>query len=558
MLFLSVPLFGRRLAGFFFAAFFLATSPIAFAQTKAEPGRTGNLVSVEWLKRNLARKDLVLLDASAPPAYMKGHIPGAISASILAHGVQEMSPERMEARYRGYGIKDDSLIVVYEQGDAMSDFQPMWSHHLFYDLYYHGFPPNRLLLLDGGLEKWKAEGGEVTATPTAKPEAGNFRVTQTREAVRVRLPDVLVASGDPKKATLIEALEPDNHFGEKGFFDRTGHIPNSVMLPARDFFNADRTFKSPEELRRMFDYLGVKPGQTVYSHCGGGVAAAVPFFALKFILEHEDVRLFRESQVGWLQDDRGLPFWTYSAPQMMRDTTWAKTWGGAMMRMYRNSAIDFIDARPVEDFKFRHARFALNVPAATVRPHLHDPAKLASLFGEAGVNVNNEALVMAGSGITPDAALVYVALEAAGQKRVSVLPEGLELAATKGLAVNDAAKASAAPPVVKRAYQASPRGATIIRNAGETRGLYPKVFVVSDTKPLGKTPPGKVVQLPYTEMLRPDGTPKAAKDLWKLMSDAGIPRYAELVTVGEDAGAAAVNYLVLKLMGFPDVKVWVP
>jgi thiosulfate/3-mercaptopyruvate sulfurtransferase len=536
------------------AMYFLSLPAAGSVSAKPEPGRKGNLVSTDWLKRNLARKDVVLLDASAPPIYAKGHIPGAISASILSHGVQEMSPEKMEARYRGYGIRHDSTLVIYEQADAM------WAHHLFYDLYYHGFPADRLLLLDGGLEKWKADGGEVTVTATAKPEPGDFRISQTREAARVRLPEVLLASGDPAKATLIEALEPDTHFGEKGYFDRNGHIPNSVMLPSKDFFNADGTFKSPEELRRMFDYLGVKSGQTVYSHCGGGVAAAVPFFALKFILGHDDVRLYRESQVGWLQDDRGLPFWTYDAPQLLRDTTWAKTWGGAIMRMYRNAPIDFIDARPAEDFKFRHARFALNLPAATLRPHLHDAAKLAVLFGEAGVNVNHEALVMAGNGLTPDAALVFLALEAAGQKRVSLLAEGLEPAATKGLAVVDSTKPAATPVLVapKRAYPSSPRAGTIIRNASETRGLYPKVFVASDAKPVAKTLPGKVVQVPYTELLRPDGTPKAAKDLWKALSDAGVPRYAELVTVADDAGAAAVNYLVLKLMGYPDVKVLVP
>ncbi|MDX2220873.1 MAG: rhodanese-like domain-containing protein [Burkholderiales bacterium] len=534
----------------------LSLPALGSAPARTEPGRTGNLVSVDWLKRNLARKDLILLDASAPPLYAKGRIPGAVSASILSHGVQEMSPEKMEARYRGYGIRNDSTVVIYEGGDAM------WAHHLFYDLYYHGFAPERLLILDGGLEKWKADGGGVTTTPSQAPQPGDFRVAALRESARVRLPEVLLASGDTKKATLVEALGPEWHFGDKGYFDRMGHIPNSVMLPSDDFFNADRTFKSPEELRRMFAYVGVKPGQSVYTHCGGGVAAAVPFFALKFILGEQDVRLFRESQVGWLQDDRSLPFWTYSAPQLLRDTTWARTWGGAMMRMYRNSAIDFIDARPAEEFKFRHARFALSVPAATVRPHLHDPAKLASLFAEAGVNANHEAMVMAGSGITPDAALVYLALEAAGQARVSVLPEGLEQAATKGLAVNDSTKATpAAAPASsapKRAYQASPRKDVVIRDPAGTRGLYPKVFIVSDAKPLAKTLPGKVVQVPYTELLRPDGTPKAAKDLWQVLSKAGVPRYAELVTVAEDAGAAALNYLVLKLMGFPDVNVLVP
>ena len=39
-----------------------------------------------------------------------------------------------------------------------------------------------------------------------------------------------------------------------------------------------------------------------------------------------------------------------------------------------------------------------------------------------------------------------------------------------------------------------------------------------------------------------------------LLSKAGVPRYAELVSVSDDPGEAAANYYLLKLMGFPDVK----
>ena len=61
---------------------------------------------------------------------------------------------------------------------------------------------------------------------------------------RVRLPEFLTASGDPANHALIEALEPDYHFGEKKFFDRAGHVPHGIMLPTGDFYNPDKTFKS--------------------------------------------------------------------------------------------------------------------------------------------------------------------------------------------------------------------------------------------------------------------------------------------------------------------------
>ena len=52
-----------------------------------------------------------------------------------------------------------------------------------------------------------------------------------------------------------------------------------------------------------------------------------------------------------------------------------------------------------------------------------------------------------------------------------------------------------------------------------------------------------------------DGTPKAAKDIWNVLSKAGVARYAELVCFSDDPGEAAVNYFILKLMGYTDVKV---
>ena len=62
------------------------------------------------------------------------------------------------------------------------------------------------------------------------------------------------------------------------------------------------------------------------------------------------------------------------------------------------------------------------------------------------------------------------------------------------------------------------------------------------------------MHVPYTELLKPDGTPKAAKDIWAVLAKAGVPRYAALVTYADDPGEAAANYYLLKLMGFPDVR----
>jgi 3-mercaptopyruvate sulfurtransferase SseA len=104
-------------------------------------------------------------------------------------------------------------------------------------------------------------------------------------------------------------------------------------------------------------------------------------------------------------------------------------------------------------------------------------------------------------------------------------------------------------------YPTTARKNTAIADAKSTQGLYPKVFIASGKQLPAKAPDGKVVHVPYTDLLNADGRPKAAKDIWNTLVKAGVPRYAELVNFSDDPGEAAANYYILKLMGYPDVKV---
>jgi 3-mercaptopyruvate sulfurtransferase SseA len=106
-------------------------------------------------------------------------------------------------------------------------------------------------------------------------------------------------------------------------------------------------------------------------------------------------------------------------------------------------------------------------------------------------------------------------------------------------------------------YPTNSRKNTLIADPKITQGLYPKIFVASGKNVPAKTPDGKVVHVPYTDLLNADGKPKAAKDIWNILVKAGVPRYAELVSFSDDPGEAAANYYILKLMGYPDVKVLV-
>jgi hypothetical protein len=106
-------------------------------------------------------------------------------------------------------------------------------------------------------------------------------------------------------------------------------------------------------------------------------------------------------------------------------------------------------------------------------------------------------------------------------------------------------------------YPGNVRKDVIIADPKSTQGSYPKVFIATGKNVPTKAQEGKVVHVPYTDLLNADGTPKAAEDIWNILVKAGVPRYAELVCFSDDPGEAAANYCILKLMGYPDIKVLV-
>jgi thiosulfate/3-mercaptopyruvate sulfurtransferase len=524
----------------------------------AEEGIKGNLVDVNWLKKNLNNPDVVILDASSAERYKAQHIPGALSVNIFelfAYGFGGAPVAQTEQLFQSLGISTGKKVVMYDPGGTYL------ATRLFFDLNYQGFPAANLFILDGGMFKWQKEGLPVTNDPTPAPKKGSFKVGKLNEDVRVELPEVLTGSGDPVNNALVEGLEPAWHFGQVAPFNKAGHIPNGIMAPTADFFNPDKTFKSPEEIKTMLSYLGIRPEQHVYTYCGGGVAASVPFFAARFIANYPKVKLYRESELGWLSDPRELPYWTFDAPFLMRETSWLQFWSGRMVRTYLRAPVSIVDVRRADAFNQGHVPFALNIPAEVFKSNVANPGKLAEILGPAGVDASDEAVVISGAGLTKDSALAFVMLEKLGQKKVSVFMDSMDTWAklgfpvTKDATVVGAKKAPQDLSIAPTTYPGIFRKDVVIADPKSTRGVYPKVFIASGKDVPAKAQEGKVVHVPYTDLLNADGTPKAAKEIWNILAKAGVPRYAELVCFSDDPGEASVNYFILKLMGYPDVKV---
>ena len=573
------------------AAGLLLVQPALAATAAAETaGLHGRLVSAVWLQQQLARPDLLpgagvrILDASPLQQHRAGHIPGAVSADMMVFGPTGVAPEAVQKRLRAWGIDAGQRIVIVDQGGTYM------APRMFWELAYQGLPVEDLFILDGGMAQWRAAGGAQVKEPMPPPAAGTISLTAPRHELRVQLPAFLAATADPRNHVMLEALDPDYYYGGAGFFNRKGHVPHATLMPAADFFNADKTFKSQAEMQRMLDHLGIRRAQQVHTYCGGGGAAAVPFFALKYLLGYPRVTLFQESQVGWLQDERELPVWTYSAPQLLRETDWLKAWGSPMSRLFNLAQVSVVDVRPPQTYGLGHVPLAVNLPAAVfrshIRAHLQQPQALSALLAEAGVRAADEAVVVSEGGLNGDAALAFVVLESLGQQKVSIFIDSLERWADLGQDVvrakSSAAGAASAPdaPATTAAtttatagskaapsrpvapapaaapYATQPRAGLIVSDEAGPRSHFSRVYIASGLLPPATPPAGTVVQLPYARLLKPDGSPRPAREVWAVLEKAGVPRYAEIVLFADDVGDAAINYVILRLMGFADVKVW--
>ncbi|QJR16688.1 sulfurtransferase [Usitatibacter palustris] len=515
----------------------------------------GPLASVEWLQKNLGREDVLVIDTSAGRVYAAKHVPGAVNVDIMGVGLfHKASNADVEKRFQAWGIEPGRKVVIYDEG---ASWTATW---LYSELHYYGFPAADISVLDGGLAKWEASGGAVTKEPTPR-KPGTFRISTTRDDERTNLSEFLVASGDRANYVLVDALETPYYYGGAKFFDRGGHVPGSVSMAVSDFFNEDKTFKSPAEIRKMAAYQGIGADKQVLSHCGGGGAATVPFFALKFLADHPKAKIYKGSQKEWLEDERGLPFWTYAAPGLSRDGSWVSAWGtGRLMRALGMNKVSLVDVRPAAAFQQNHVPFSVSVPAEIFRAHVNDPAKLAEVLASAGVNPSHEVVIISKGGLNEDSALAFVMLEKLGQAKVSLLKDSVDEWGMRGFTLTKQETIVGAPKspqdfaVAPTTYPVALRSGVMVKDT-RAKGEYPKVYVASGKNAPAKSPDGKTVHVPAASLVNADGSPKAAGDIWSILAKAGVPKYAEVVVFSDDPADAAVNYYVMKLMGFPDVKV---
>jgi thiosulfate/3-mercaptopyruvate sulfurtransferase len=264
-----------------------------------------SLVSTEWLAAHLGDPGLSIVDSSwhmpasgrtACDEYLKVHIPGARFLDIdelsdRSNPAPHMLPsaEEFGAAMERLGIGRGDRIVVY-------DNSPIRTAARGWFMLRH-FGADQVAILDGGFQKWLAE-GRPTESGEPAPRAASFKPLQRDEVVTKA--DILSGSHEPlldaRGKPRFEGTEADPRPGVA-----PGHIPGARNLPFSALYNEDGTFKSLEELRRLFDGAGMQPSGPFIASCGSGVTANSLIFAAH-LLGNDKAKLYDGSWSEWGAD----------------------------------------------------------------------------------------------------------------------------------------------------------------------------------------------------------------------------------------------------------------
>jgi thiosulfate/3-mercaptopyruvate sulfurtransferase len=246
------------------------------------------------------RFDLANADAGRA-AYMAGHIPGAVFASMEHDLAAPRSPGTgrhplpSPGEFAGvlgrWGFTAASRVVAYDQAGGAGAARLWWM------LRARGHAP--VQVLDGGWAAWVADGGAVSTavpaiTPTRVPELEFGGIVGTAE----------VAAGLARRdMALVDARAPERFSGRSETVDPVaGHVPGALNHPYADNLDAQQRWLAPAELRRRWaPRFAEAANRPMVMMCGSGVTACHNLLALE-LAGHHGARLYAGSWSEWITD----------------------------------------------------------------------------------------------------------------------------------------------------------------------------------------------------------------------------------------------------------------
>ncbi|MGK5743076.1 sulfurtransferase [Micromonospora sp. URMC 103] len=250
------------------------------------------LVSAEWAEKNLDAPGVVFVEVDEDTsAYDTGHIAGAVKLdwkTDLQDPVRRdfVNKSQFEALLSERGIANDDTVILYGGNNNWFAAYAYW----YFKLYGH----RDVKLLDGGRKKWELDARPLVTDTVSRP-ATRYVAQEPDTSIRAFRDEVVAAIGTKN---LVDVRSPDEYAGRllapahlpQEQAQRAGHVPTAISVPWSKAANEDGTFKSDDELRRIYADAGLDDGKETIAYCRIGERSSHTWFVLQELLGHRNVK----------------------------------------------------------------------------------------------------------------------------------------------------------------------------------------------------------------------------------------------------------------------------
>jgi thiosulfate/3-mercaptopyruvate sulfurtransferase len=264
------------------------------------------LVDTQWVEDHLKDSNARIAEVDYDPKanYQLGHVPGAVlfdwrqdindpvSRNVLSKRACEDLLQRA-------GVNNGSTLVLY------GDFNNWFAAFAFWVFKYYGFKDVRIM--NGGRKKWLQEDREVNKDIPNYPK-GDLKATDPDKNIRVFLDEVKQSLDAKDRIKMVDVRSPKEFTGEilappeypTEHAQRGGHIPGAENIPwAQAVNDKDGTFKSADELKKLYESKGITPDKEIIAYCRIGERSSHTWFVLKYLLGYPNVKNYDGSWTEW-------------------------------------------------------------------------------------------------------------------------------------------------------------------------------------------------------------------------------------------------------------------
>lgn len=272
---------------------------------------SSRMVSTGWLRSNISKENIRIIDVRKINLYYRGHIPNAVylnpeSVRLSINGIPYLpiSSDALSSLLGEIGINEKSTVIIYGNQEDIQTFYLIW----LFDYIGH----RDVALLEGGFEKWERENRPVSQDLPEITAVHYQMPSKMLDDIRANKKDVL-KSAQNSAIIIIDVESPETYAGLTGNCKRSGHIKGAVNRFWGSDVESGYQWKSIDALKKAYGRLGIQNNKKIILVCQDGWSAAHSYFTLRYIIGYQSVQLYDGGMGEWANSD--LPMET-SEPEI--------------------------------------------------------------------------------------------------------------------------------------------------------------------------------------------------------------------------------------------------